>query len=151
MKEKMDIKNIIRVAETNLDGTKPIRIALRKIKGISFMMSNAIAKKFGDPNKKLGELNDEEIKKLESIITEPQKYGLPSWLFNRRREPKTGENIHLVASSLQFAHEMDINELKRKKCYRGIRHILGLPVRGQRTRSSFRKGKTIGVSRKSKK
>jgi small subunit ribosomal protein S13 len=43
---------------------------------------------------------------------------------------------------------MDINELKRIKCYRGIRHAAKLPVRGQRTRGSFRTGKTVGVSRK---
>ena len=43
---------------------------------------------------------------------------------------------------------MDIDKLKKIRCYRGVRHMQGLPVRGQRTRSSFRKsGKTVGVSR----
>ncbi|HDD46536.1 MAG TPA: 30S ribosomal protein S13, partial [Candidatus Aenigmarchaeota archaeon] len=47
--------------------------------------------------------------------------------------------------------KLDINFMKKIKTYKGIRHALGLPVRGQRTRSSFRKGRTIGVKRKEKK
>jgi small subunit ribosomal protein S13 len=42
----------------------------------------------------------------------------------------------------------DLNRLRKTRSYRGIRHELGLPVRGQRTKSSFRTGRTIGVSRK---
>ena len=139
---------IIRFVETNLDGNKSVQEAIRRIDGISFMLSNAIAKQCGFVGKKLGQLSDSEMKRLEEAILNPQTIGIPAWMFNHRNEPLTGKNRHLTASQLEFTHKMDINELKKMKCYRGVRHILDQPVRGQRTRSSFRKGKSVGVRRK---
>ena len=43
--------------------------------------------------------------------------------------------------------EFDIRKMKKIKCYKGVRHSLGQPVRGQRTRAHFRKGRSIGVTR----
>jgi len=47
--------------------------------------------------------------------------------------------------------EFDIKRLKKIKSYRGLRHVLGQPVRGQRTRGHFRKNKAVGVTGKAKK
>ncbi|MEM5812253.1 MAG: 30S ribosomal protein S13 [Candidatus Aenigmatarchaeota archaeon] len=146
--QQRETQSIIRIAETNLDGRKNVEVAIRRISGISFMLSNAIARRCGFYGKRLSELSESEIKILEDCIINPEKFGIPAWMFNRRKEPTTGKDRHLIASQLEFTHKMDINELKKMKCYRGIRHIQGLPVRGQRTRSSFRKGKTVGVKRK---
>ena len=143
-----ETQQIIRLVEANLDGRKDIESAIRRIPGVSFMFANAIVKHGGFEKKKLGELSEEEIRKLESVITEPEKYSIPSWLYNRRKEPSTAKDKHLSASTLEFAVKMDINEMKKIKSYKGIRHSAGLPVRGQRTRSSFRHGKSVGVSRK---
>jgi len=140
--------NIIRLAETNLDGSKAVKDAIRRVDGISFMLSNAIVKQGGFAGKKLGQLSEAEMKRLEEAIADPQALGIPVWMLNRRNEPLTGKVRHLTASQLDFTHKMDINELKKMKCYRGVRHIQGQPVRGQRTRSSFRKGKSVGVKRK---
>jgi small subunit ribosomal protein S13 len=139
---------IIRIAETDLDGNKNVEVAIRDIKGISFTFAKAVASISGLGQKKIGQLTESEIRSLEDIITNPTKHGIPVWLLNRRREPITNKDRHVIASSLDFAQKMDINEMKKIKCYKGIRHALGLPVRGQRTRSSFRKGKTVGVKRK---
>jgi small subunit ribosomal protein S13 len=138
---------IIRLVETNLDGNKAVQDAIRRIDGISFMLSNAIAKHCGFVGKKLGQLSESEMKRLEEAIVNPHSIGVPAWMFNHRNEPLTGKTRHLTASQLEFTHKMDINELKKMKCYRGVRHIQGQPVRGQRTRSSFRKGKSVGVKR----
>jgi small subunit ribosomal protein S13 len=81
------------------------------------------------------------------MISNPEKHGIPRWMYNRRLDPEDGSDRHMVASKLELRKKMDINELKKRKCYRGVRHILGLPVRGQRTRSSFRTQTTVGVSR----
>ncbi len=143
-----ETQEIIRLVETNLDGNKDIESAIRSIPGISFMFARAVVKYGGFGKKKLGNLSEEEIRKLESVITNPQRYNIPSWLYNRRKEPLSGEDKHLSASSLEFAQKMDINEMKKLKTYKGVRHSLGLPVRGQRTRSSFRHGRSVGVSRK---
>ncbi|HPX78266.1 MAG TPA: 30S ribosomal protein S13, partial [Methanobacterium sp.] len=43
---------------------------------------------------------------------------------------------------------LNIKRLKEINCYRGLRHRKGLPVRGQRTKATFRKGSSVGVSRR---
>lgn len=139
-------ENIVRVAETNLDGRDPVKVGIRRIKGVSYMFANAVANISGFGDKKIADLNEEERKKLEDMIFNPGKYSIPVWLFNRRKS-ETG-NVHLCVSELELTTKMDINKLKKLKCYRGVRHVQGLPVRGQRTRGSFRKGKTVGVKRK---
>ena len=141
-------KQIIRLAETNIDGGKPVSAAIRSIKGISFMMSNAISVISGLGNKKLADLSEGEISNLEDMILHPEKHGIPVWLYNRRSDPSHGKNSHISVSGLDFTNKMDIDKMKRFKTYKGIRHIQHLPVRGQRTRGSFRGGKTVGVSKK---
>jgi small subunit ribosomal protein S13 len=141
-------EQIIRFVDTNLDGRKPVEIAIRKVAGVSFMFSNAIVNVCNLKNKKLGELSEKELKVLEDAVIHPEKFNIPSWMFNRKKEPTTGKDKHLTASQLELTKKMDINVLKKIKCYRGVRHILGLPVRGQRTRSSFRKGTSVGVKKK---
>ncbi len=143
--------NIIRVAETNLDGSKPVRLAIQRIRGVGNMFGNAVSivSRFGD--RKLESLSQEELKKLVEIIQNPEKFAIHSWMFNRRKDPIKGMDRHLGASTLEFAMKMDINEMKKLKTYKGIRHSYGLPVRGQRTRGSFRKGKAVGVKRQKQK
>jgi small subunit ribosomal protein S13 len=143
------VKKIVRVADTNVDGDKVVAVAVREIKGIGPMFANAVAAVSGFGDRKLSELTEEEVRKLEEILSSPVKHGIPVWMLNRRGDPQTAENRHLIASSLDFARSTDINEMKKWKTYKGVRHASGLPVRGQRTRSSFRtKGKTVGVQRK---
>jgi small subunit ribosomal protein S13 len=146
---KQEVQKIVRLAETNIDGVGSVEDSLRKVRGISVMLSNAIALKSGFMGRPIGSLSDKELARLEAMVVRPQDHGIPSWMLNRRRDPSTGESFHLVASGLDLAQKNDINEMKKLKSYKGIRHIHGLPVRGQRTRGSFRKGKTVGVSRKS--
>lgn len=138
---------IIRVGETPLDGTKTVRAAVRRVRGISFMMANALMKKCPFAEKKLGELSEHELKQLETLIITPNAAGLPSWMLNRRKDPKDLNDKHLISSQLDFVQKNDVNEMKKLRSYKGVRHAAGLPVRGQRTRSSFREGSTVGVKR----
>ncbi len=140
-------KHIVRIANTDLDGNKAIYPALRKIKGISFAFSNALCKICGiDPQKKTGYLSEDEIKKLEQTSKNPSE--IPTWMFNRRRDYEDNLDKHLITSTLKLTKESDIKRMKKIKSYKGMRHAFGLPVRGQRTRSNFRKGKSIGVQKK---
>ena len=141
-------RQITRFAETDIDGEKKVEAALRDIKGISFTFASALARVSGLGQKQIGQLTEAELKSLEDMITNPTKHGLPVWMLNRRRESGTNSSKHLIASTLDFTQKMDINEMKKMKCYKGIRHSLGQPVRGQRTRSTFRKGKSVGVRKK---
>ena len=151
MVEEQELKYFVRIANTDLDGNKSIQNALTKIKGLSFMFSNAILNVARiEKTKKAGYLSDEQANKIDEIIKEPAKFGIPSWLFNRKRDPEDGTDRHLVSSTLTFVQDNDIKMMKKMKSYKGIRHSLGLPVRGQRTRSNFRrnKGKVMGVKKK---
>lgn len=141
-------QQIIRLVETNIDGNKPVKTAITRIKGVGDMFSNAVCSVSGLGERKLADLSDGELKNLEEIILNPQKHGIPAWLLNRRFDPKTGDSKHISVSTLDFTSKMDIDREKRMKSYKGVRHMQHLPVRGQRTRGSFRKGKTVGVSRK---
>ena len=95
---------------------------------------------------------EEEIDKLEDAIKNPSKNNIPSWLLNRRADPETNEDKHVITSDLRLQTEFDIKRLKKIKSYKGLRHAVGLPVRGQKTKSNFRKnkGKAMGVKRKKK-
>ena len=140
---------IVRVAETDLNGALAVFQGIKKIKGVSFMLANAVSQVCPFSDKKIVDLSDKEITDLEDIIHHPEKYSIPNWLFNRRRDPETNQTSHLIASQLQFITGMDINKLKKMRSYKGIRHGLGLPVRGQRTKSSGRKKSgSVGVKRK---
>lgn len=149
--KKQELRYFVRIANTDLDGNKPIKHALIKIKGISFMLSNAILNASGiEKAKKTGYLTDAEASKIDAVIKEPLKFGIPSWLLNRKKDPEDGTDKHLVGTTLAFVQDNDIKMMQKVKSYRGIRHSFGLPVRGQRTRSNFRKnkGKVLGVKRK---
>lgn len=147
---KEEVKTIVRVAGTDLDGEKPTIRAIRKIKGISYATSKAICRLAGiDPQTKLGQLGEKDIERLEKIIKDPIKFNIPSFLVNRRKDRETGEDLHLTGADLDIAKRFDIQRYIDLRTYRGWRHMLGQPVRGQRTRSSFReRGKVVGVIRK---
>ena len=149
-KPSAEFKHIVRVANADLDGKKHILMGLQKIKGVSFMIANAYCTVADvDKSKRTGDLSDSEIQRLDSLIKNKKPESIPSWLFNRRKDMETGENIHLIGGDLTFNKESDIRLLKKIKCYRGVRHMQGAPVRGQRTRSNFRKnkGKVTSVKR----
>lgn len=150
VEKKGEIRAIVRVAGTDLDGERPLKNAIMGIKGIGHAMSKAIcdAGNF-NPDASLGSLKEDELARLEAIIKEPKKFGIPSWILNRRREPETGADLHPTGADLDIARKFDVQRMIDLRTYRGTRHMLGQPVRGQRTRSSFRKGRVVGVVKKS--
>lgn len=145
------IRQMIRLFNTDILGDEPLVNALRRIKGIGFSFSSAICNTLSlDRQRKIGSLSDAEIKKLEEVIKNPTKYDIPPWMLNRQKDYDTGENMHIVEADLKFKKEFDIKYMKKIKCYKGVRHSQGLPVRGQRTKAHFRHGKSVGVRKKAK-
>ena len=149
-----DFNYIVRVIGKDLDGTKSIELALQGIKGIGQRMGGIIANEFRKENKivkerLLGELTDAEIKKLEEVITAPQKHNLPIWTLNKQRDIEDGLDKHLTMNDLAFSLRNDLTRLAEIKSYKGLRHMWGLTVRGQKTKSKHRgKGSVVGVSKK---
>jgi len=150
--KKDDFQYFVRIANTDLDGNKSIGNALRKIKGVGFMFSNMICNIAGvGKMNKTGYLDGEQIKKLDEILNNLSKYNAPAWMLNRRKNYDDGKDYHSLTGNLSFAEENDIKKMKKIRSYRGVRHGLGLPVRGQRTKSNFRKNKgkaSLGVVKK---
>ena len=143
-----EFKYKVRVSGTILDGNKRVVQSLMDIHGIGPQISSALIKIIDiDKGVKLGELSDAQIEKVENAIQNLDQY-LPEWMLNHRNDYSTGKNIHLVGPDLEMANREEINRQKRIKSYIGVRHSVHLPVRGQRTRTSFRRGKTVGVSRR---
>lgn len=144
-----EIRGIIRIAGADIKGENQLFTSLQRIKGVGGTLASAVCKIHNlDRNRKVGTLTDLEIKKIEDTLKNPTKFGISPWITNRRKDPETGQDRHLVGPDLTFTRQQDIKKMIKIKSYKGVRHMFGLPVRGQRTRSSFRKGRTVGVVRK---
>src|SRR4030043_2191681 len=144
-----EYRHILRIMGADVEGTLKTVYALIKIKGVSLSLSNAILKKAGvNPDLRVGFLTETEIDKIEEIIKEPTKYGLPAWLFNRRKDAETGKDTHLISSELVLRTKTDIDYAKEIRSWRGYRHAYGLKGRVQRTKTTGRAGKALGVKKK---
>jgi len=106
-----------RIAGVDLPPNKRLFIGLTYIYGIGRKAAEKIIEKAGiDGMKKVKDLTDDEIEKIRKII----------------------EGEYRVEGALKAEVKQNIKRLIAMKCYRGIRHIQGLPVRGQRTRTNAR-------------
>ena len=146
-----EYKHIVRIADSDLDGSMKAAYALTKIKGVGITLAHAILRTIGvNPEKRLGFLTEEEIKRINEAVKNPSKFKVPKYLLNRQRDPETGEDLHLIGADLTLTIRSDIERMKAIKCWKGVRHALGLKVRGQKTRTTGRKGMTVGVRRRRK-
>ncbi|MAG21978.1 MAG: 30S ribosomal protein S13 [Candidatus Diapherotrites archaeon] len=149
-----DLRYIVRIAGKDLNGELPIWRALQAIKGVGQRAARSMAIVFEKETgksfeTKLGKMDEQFDKTLEDIVTNPGKHGLPVWTFNRRKDFETGQDSHIIMSDLDFTLRKDLQRLNEIKSYRGLRLSWGLPVRGQRTKSTHRgKGSAVGVMKK---
>ena len=143
-----DFKYIVRVADTDLNGERPLEWGLTSIRGVGQRVAKAILHQMElDGTGKLGDLTDEQITQLnEKVVSFVEE--APGWLFNRQRDYDTGDDTHLVGVNIKLTLQDDINRLRKIRAYRGIRHETGQKVRGQRSKSNGRSGSAVGVSRK---
>jgi len=143
-----ELRHLVRIMNTDLQGSRPVQYALTGIPGIGRRTAKLIAKGAEvDPDAVLGYLPDEDVVKLDAAIGNFES-SVPAWMLNRRKDPTSGEEKHLLGSDIIMTFREDINNLKKVRAYRGLRHERGLKVRGQRTKSTGRRGSTVGVSRK---
>ncbi|MDP7531215.1 MAG: 30S ribosomal protein S13 [Candidatus Thalassarchaeum sp.] len=143
-----DFAYILRMADSDVDGLKPIAIGLTSIKGVGMRTSQQICRLAGINGKTLGgHLSEEEQDSLRSAIDD-YATTVPWWLVNRQRDLGTNEDAHIVAMEVKMTRDDDISRMAGIKAYRGMRHRSGHKVRGQRLRSNGRKGSTLGVEKK---
>ena len=143
-----DFAYILRMADSDVDGLRPIEIGLPSIKGVGMRTSQQICRLAGINGKTLGgHLSEEEQDSLRSAIDD-YATTVPWWLVNRQRDLGTNEDAHIVAMEVKMTREDDISRMAGIKAYRGMRHRSGHKVRGQRLRSNGRKGSSLGVEKK---
>lgn len=123
--------------------------ALTAIKGVGRRFANIVCKKADvDMRKRAGELTEDEVEKLVTIITNPRQYKIPDWFLNRQKDIKDGKYSQITSNSLDNKLREDLERLKKIRAHRGLRHYWGLRVRGQHTKTTGRRGRTVGVSKK---
>nr|AIU94815.1 40S ribosomal protein [Phragmatopoma lapidosa] len=142
-------QHILRVMNTNIDGRRKIAFAMTAIKGIGRRYSHVVCKKADvDTSKRAGELSDEEVEKIITIMTNPRQYKIPDWFLNRQKDIKDGKFSQVMSNTLDNKLREDLERLKKIRAHRGLRHYWGLRVRGQHTKTTGRRGRTVGVSKK---
>jgi small subunit ribosomal protein S18e len=83
-----------------------------------------------------------------TIVANPRQYKVPDWFLNRQRDIKDGRFSQITSSGLETKLRDDLERLKKIRNHRGLRHYWGLRVKGQHTKTTGRRGKTVGVSKK---
>lgn len=138
--------NFIRILGTDIKGDSSLLYGLAQMKGVGYMFSNALCVVLKlDKNAKVSSLSEKDITKIEEYLSNPKKEGLPSWLLNQRKDLETGEDLHLASKDIEFNQIKIRRAASKLKTYKGLRYRARLPVRGQRTKSNFRRNKTLAA------
>jgi small subunit ribosomal protein S13 len=146
--EDQEINYFVRVLNTDLDGTKPVIVALTGIKGVGRHTAQIIAEAADAPKHELiGKLDEASVDRIREAVQGYQEK-IPIWMTNRPKDVYTGAARHILGTDLALINDDDVNILKKIRAYRGIRHETGQKVRGQRTKSTGRTGLIVGVKRK---
>ena len=144
-------ERVVRILSTDIEGKMTIYSGLSKIKGVSWALPTLIliALKL-DKKRKMGSSNEKEVDEISKLL---KSVTLPKFLLIRQNDFESGEDKHLTGADLELRKEFDIKRLKKIKSYKGLRHSVNLPMRGQRTKSNFRKNrrKGAGIKKKNKK
>ncbi|KAJ8450125.1 hypothetical protein Cgig2_033319 [Carnegiea gigantea] len=144
-----DFQHILRVLNTNVDGKQKIMFAMTSIKGIGRRYANICCKKADiDMNKRAGELSAAELDNLMTVVANPRQFKIPDYFLNRQKDYKDGKYSQVLSNQLDMKLRDDLERLKKIRNHRGLRHYWGLRVRGQHTKTTGRRGKTVGVSKK---
>ena len=146
-----NFRYIVRLANTDLDGTRSAALALTSVHGVGLRISEATCRLAGiNPREMLGNLPEPTVEGLEALLQAlPSK--MPAWMSNHPTEPLLGDSPHLLGADLDSRRRDDVNVMKMIRSYRGVRHERGQKVRGQRTRSNGRTGMAAGVLKKAAK
>ena len=144
----IEYQHIVRIAGNDIMGDKKAIVGLTQIRGIGFTFANAILDSLKiDSNINIGNLTDSQVQSIENIVKNPSSANFPNWFFNRRKDLESGKDLHLITSDITLTVRNDIEREKTVNSWRGIRHMFGLKVRGQRTRTTGRKGGAVGVKK----
>merc|ERR1712110_1140755 len=101
-------------------------------------------------SKRAGQLTEAELEQIQTVMTQPKNFKIPVWFLNRRRDWKDGKDGQMTSNNLDNKLREDLERMKKIRLHRGIRHWWGVPVKGQKTKTSGRHGRTVGVQTRKK-
>ncbi|MCA1820108.1 MAG: 30S ribosomal protein S13 [Halobacteriales archaeon] len=143
-----EFRHLVRLVNTDLDGKKNVGTALAYVPGVGKRLAFVVAREANvDPTVLIGNLKDPEIAAVNKAIEELTET-LPTWMLNRRKDPESGDDRHMIGTEITIMLREDLNRLKKIRSWRGHRHERKLPTRGQRTKANGRFGSAVGVQRK---
>ncbi|MEK6817809.1 MAG: 30S ribosomal protein S13 [Thermoproteota archaeon] len=146
-----EFRHIVRIVGNDIPGAKKAIVGLTQIKGIGYSFATAILDTLKiNTNTNIGFLSESNVQSIEKLITNPIAGNFPVWFLNRRKDIETGANMHLLTSDIPFTLRNDIERERITNSWRGYRHMYGLKVRGQCTRTTGRKGGAVGVAKAGK-
>jgi small subunit ribosomal protein S13 len=146
-----EFRHIVRIVGNDIPGAKKAIVGLTQIKGIGYNFATAILDTLKiNTNTNIGFLSESNVQSIEKLITNPIAGNFPVWFLNRRKDVETGTNKHLLTSDIPFTLRNDIERERTTNSWRGYRHMYGLKVRGQCTRTTGRKGGAVGVAKPGK-
>merc|ERR1712130_391500 len=144
-----EFQYVLRIVNTNVDGAVNVVFALTAIKGVGRRFAGELCRLADiDRTKRAGELTDDEMQKLVTILQHPTQFEIPTWFLNRQRDIRDGKNTQLYSNYLDNNLREDMQRMRKIRSHRGIRHAYGLKVRGQHTKTTGRRGRTVGVAKK---
>jgi len=143
-----EYRHIVRIVGNDIPGERKSLVGLTQIKGIGYNFATAILDSLKiNSNSNIGNLTEDNVKAIEKLILDPIGANFPTWFLNRNKDFETGKNLHLLTSDIPFTLRNDIERERIMASWRAYRHLSGLKVRGQRTRTSGRKGGAVGVAK----
>lgn len=141
-----EYRHIVRIAGKDVPGAKKMIIGVSQVRGIGYNFAKAILDLLKiDSNSNVGFLSESQVDAIEKAMRSPASFNMPAWFLNRRKDMDSGNDLHLITSDIEFNVRNDIEREKNSSSWRGFRHTYGLKVRGQRTRTTGRKGGAVGV------
>ncbi len=146
-----NFRYIVRIANTDLDGTRPTALALTGVRGVGLRVAEVACHLTNvSASEMIGNLPEPTVDGIEATLGQLTAK-VPPWMVNHVHEPIAGDSPHYFGPDLDTRRRDDINQLKMIRSYRGVRHERGQKVRGQRTRSNGRTGMAAGVLKKAAK
>jgi small subunit ribosomal protein S13 len=146
-----NFRYIVRVSNSDLDGTRAVALALTGVRGVGLRLAE-VACRISNVNatERIGNLPEPTVETIEATLAAlPTK--VPEWMINHRHEPQDGATVHYIGPDVETRRRDDVNQMKMIRSYRGVRHERGQKVRGQHTRSNGRTGMAAGVLKKAAK
>ncbi|XP_049626999.1 40S ribosomal protein S18-like [Suncus etruscus] len=140
------LQHISQELNTNIEGQWKIAFVITAIKGVDQRYVHVVLRKADiDLMKQAGELTEDEVECMITIMQNPRQYKIPDWFLNRQKD---GKYSQVLANGLDNNLREDLERLKKIQAHWGLHHFWGLHVRGQHTKTTELCGHTVGVSKK---